>query len=510
MTGHVFVIKGDTRHVACDTFLWAGDRALRPTDNWPVSAADAADRMDRDVRAAYQAEQRFTLPLDPDPERPDDPVAIITAVPYDGVRAASDIVPRIEEYLGVAADIAAKRRDAQTRRARERPLLAVPLFGVAGGGGGPVRGDIFRAEYDACLRFVADHDVDIVIVLRNPRDYDLAQEIRRQDARAWASLPAELIDHAERLGAMASRHRLVPFMGSGISMSAGAPDWNGLIRRLATAVGIDESAVDALSESHDVLDQAAYLHRQYAQKHPADPDAFAKQVIEAVNVPRYGLAPAMLASLEAEQAITLNYDELFETAAADVGLPRRVIPGPASDEERWLLKLHGSVTEPASIILTRDDYLGFTAERTALSSLVKATLMTRQLLFVGFGVKDPHFHEIVHDVRRALPEGAGRFGTVLTLRDDPVTRLLWEDHLEFISIPEVMLIDVFLDALMAHAASTHSYLLAHGYTSTLGAPEAALRDAVEQFESALDPVARESAAWPLLRDRLRGLGWDGE
>lgn len=92
-------------------------------------------------------------------------------------------------------------------------------------------------------------------------------------------------------------------------------------------------------------------------------------------------------------------------AAEDGGLPRRTIPRATPhdiEHDRWLLKLHGTVDDPETIVLTRSDYLGFNTERAALSSIVKATLMTRHVLFVGFGMRDDHFHEIIHDVRRAM------------------------------------------------------------------------------------------------------------
>ncbi|WP_410908168.1 SIR2 family protein, partial [Priestia sp. SIMBA_032] len=73
-----------------------------------------------------------------------------------------------------------------------------------------------------------------------------------------------------------------------------------------------------------------------------------------MELKRYGLAPALLASLGSREAITLNYDELFETASDDAGVPRSVIPDGAGEHDDWLLKLHGSVTDPDSIVLTRD------------------------------------------------------------------------------------------------------------------------------------------------------------
>lgn len=386
------------------------------------------------------------------------------------------------------------------------PLLAVPLFGVGGGGAGQFRGNVFQVLHEESILAAETYNVDVAIVLRDERDYDLAQSIRRSRTNSWAALSEPLMRDAARLGAQARDSRLVPFMGSGISVSAGAPTWKELIQALAEKADVDASTAESLAEHHDVLDQAAYLHREYERRFPDADQAFIDRVVDAVDVPRYGLAPALLSALEAEQAVTLNYDCLFELAAEDGSRPRRVIPGEATEPERWLLKLHGTVKAPSSIVLTRDDYLNFNADRAALSSLVKATLMTRRLLFAGFGVKDPHFHEIIHDVRRALPDRNEPFGTVLTLENSPTTRRLWEDALEFIVLPTPRLHDIFLDAMLAHAASTHSYLLASGYVETLGSEDAELRHALLAFEAAVPAHAKKSSAWPTIETQLRSLG----
>ncbi len=71
-----------------------------------------------------------------------------------------------------------------------------------------------------------------------------------------------------------------------------------------------------------------------------------------------------------------------------------------------------------------------------LSALVKAHLLTHHLLFVGFGLADDHFHEIVHDVRRALPHDVSKnhqMGTVLSLFQEPLHNLVWEGRLDILS-----------------------------------------------------------------------------
>ncbi|KRD53949.1 hypothetical protein ASE34_02345 [Microbacterium sp. Root280D1] len=502
--GHVFVIRGDMRNFACDVYMWAADKDLRPGGGWTAAGVDVERRLDPELRAAYQEERRFTLPVRLLSTSRFEPQLILTAVPYSGVKRASDIAPRIQEFFEVASQAAGQHKGLQ--RKDSIPLLAVPLFGVGGGGAGAFRGEVFKVLYEESIAAASTYGVDVAIVLRDARDYDLAQSIRRSSDKSWAALSRDQLTAAARLGHEARDSRLVPFMGSGVSVSAGAPTWDQLIQKLAEKAEVDISTAETLAEHHDVLDQAAYLHREFERHFPDADQAFAESVVEAVAVSRYGLAPPLLAALEAEQAVTLNYDCLFELAAHDGDRPRRVIPGGATEPERWLLKLHGTVTEPSSIVLTRDDYLNFNADRAALSSLVKATLMTRRLLFAGFGVRDPHFHEIIHDVRRALPDRDGPFGTVLTLDDSPTTRRLWENELEFIVLPSERLHDIFLDAILAHAASTHSYLLASGYTDILQSEDRALRDSLTKFAASVPALAKKSSAWPIIETQLRELG----
>lgn len=504
MTGHVFVVPGDIRRFACDAYLHATDRDLRAGGGWTTSAPDAPNRLDPHLLDAYKTEKRFTLPLLDRAEHPNEPATILTAVPYYGVTHPREFVPRLQEFFRVGTDIARRRGVTAVLSQRERPLLAVPLFGTAGGGADYVRGDVFRLVYEQSLEAANEHGIDVAIVLSNPRDYALAQMIRRESGDAWPELAPDEQAAARRLGQLATQARLVPFMGAGISIASGAPSWDGLITRLADAVGLDPEVVAELKK-HDTLDQAAYV--QIAFERRAADTAFGKAVADAVNVQRYGIAPPLLAALDAEQAITLNYDRLFEWAALDGKRPRRVIPGEPGEDVRWLLKLHGSVDKPESIVLTRDDYLGFNSDRAALSSLVKATLMTRHLLFVGFGVRDPHFHEIVHDVRRAMPAGRQKLGTVLTFDEDPIKHGLWHDDLDFVQLSTARMLDVFLDAVLAYGATSHSYLLAHGYASALAEEDRTVSNALMSMIDSVPASARSGTAWAAVSTMLDDLGW---
>lgn len=315
-------------------------------------------------------------------------------------------------------------------------------------------------------------------------------------------------------------------MGAGVSMSAGAPTWRQLLQSLAGAAGLELSEQEALGKLSN-LDQAAVLRSFFSEKFPRDSDAkFGQAVAAAVDVKNYGLAPILLACLPSDGAITLNYDTLFEAASKDAGSPRTVIPGNQPDDQtaaskRWLLKLHGSVDKPETIVLTRDDYLGYSATREALSALVKAHLITHHLLFVGFGLADDHFHEIVHDVRRALPakRGGDRFGSALMLERDEMQEKLWGKHLKLIDMKNpdasesatgeaARRLEIFLDALVAHSSDSHSYLLAPHYGEGLTEEELGLRNALLEVAK-VSPASPTNSATSVVHRMLQELGWEG-
>lgn len=58
----------------------------------------------------------------------------------------------------------------------------------------------------------------------------------------------------------------------------------------------------------------------------------------------YSLAHGLLASLHTREAVTTNYDSLYETATRTANRTCAVLPyEPVLDQHRWLLKLHGTV-----------------------------------------------------------------------------------------------------------------------------------------------------------------------
>ncbi|MCQ1987513.1 SIR2 family protein [Arthrobacter sp. zg-Y844] len=513
---HVFVTRGSLTNFACDAWLLPTDRTYSIAGHWreALPGLESVVASSRDVDFASGAKR--AQPLDSWPA--DEPMPVLTAVPYYGISSVEDLVPPLSEFIRVAAEqVERRRRAANDDPSRPVPLLAMPLFGTGGGGAGLVRGDVIQRLLQEARRAAAESDVDVALILTNEKDFAFAQELRKRQPDWWKPLDRELKDHAARLGAHARDGKLVPFMGAGVSMSAGAPSWDNLLAALAKAAQLSPPESKSLKKRGH-LDQAGILRSLYEERSDAGGRSFNQSIADLVELKRYGLAPALLASLGSREAITLNYDELFEFASADAGVPRSVIPDGGGENDDWLLKLHGSVTNPDSIVLTRDDYLGFNASRNALSALVKATLMTQHILFVGFGLADDHFHEILHDVKRALPpEPRGKDGaaTALMLSADPLDRRMVsqlnlvpmnEESSEKSNAAAGRTLEIFLDLLVALSTDSHSYLLAEGYEGALTESEQSLRETLLDLTKRLTDDEAQSSGGVRLREMLAELG----
>lgn len=521
--GHVFVTMGDLLNLKSDAWLLPVDRRASPGARWTSAMPELADAIDAEDLWSFQNESTFAHALHAWPAGSSIPV--LTAVPFTGISIADELRPRFRAFLEVAT-AAAKERQRKSAKPVSHPVLATPFFGTGHGGGNIYRGAILKVLYKEAHRHAGEAGVDIVFVFQDPAAFALAQQQRREGDTAWAALTPSLLTKAKELGEIARSGRLVPFMGAGISISAGAPTWTQLLGRLARAASLSEAETKALEKLSN-LDQAAVLRSYFEEKFPGASDVrFGRTVSEAVNMKQYGLAPSLLACLPSSGAITLNYDTLFEKASKDAGSPRTVIPGEKPDDataatRKWLLKLHGSVDKPETIVLTRDDYLGYSATREALSALVKAHLITHHLLFVGFGLADDHFHEIIHDVRRALPaqEAGGRFGSALMLKRDAMQEKLWGKHLNLIDMEDTgssesgtaaqaRRLEIFLDALIAHASDSHSFLLAPHYGDGLTDEESALRNALLEV-AGVSSRGPASSTTSVIHRMLRDLGWEG-
>lgn len=499
VASHVFIVRSDIRQLAVDARLVLTDPAgNNPQDwfRWHPAAASAHARLRGHAEGSV--------------------VQVAEAPPVWAGTISRGRSDEPEFFAGLCRSFIAQAAD---RLIGGRRLLAVPALGTGHSSACRVNTEVIQAVLRAAQQAGREHKVDIVYACfgrdeAGRRIFSAAQAIRKrlaaQEPGWWEDLTPEHAEGAARLARLARAGRLVLFTGAGVSVPAGLPTWPELIKLLSDLVGLDDGLRELLT--YDTLDQAELLRARLEEQGRTVGEAVATIVKEAKN---HALGHALLADLPVEEVVTLNYDRLFEQAVAAMGDELAVLPQrPSESTRRWLLKLHGDVDTPKSIVLTRGDYLQYAQQRAALEGIVQALLVTRHLLFVGFGFTDPHFHSIIHQVRAALLDAVRTpedpLGTALVFGDDPIQHELWRDDLDIVQLlgdpaGQPRMLEIFLDYLSAEAAAADKHFLDPAYAAVLTAEEASaaellrplvvrVREGMHVPES-LETVLRSLGGW---------------
>lgn len=128
--------------------------------------------------------------------------------------------------------------------------------------------------------------------------------------------------------------------------------------------------------------------------------------------------------------VTTNYDDLLERAFEPTRPLRRIVTdedltGRRPPNELVVIKLHGDLVRPETIVLSEDDYLKFEESRPGISVKVRQLLIEHPLLFLGFSLSDPNFARIDHWIRDTVDKV--RLPAVSIVHDEPAPgeRHLW-------------------------------------------------------------------------------------
>jgi hypothetical protein len=270
----------------------------------------------------------------------------------------------------------------------------------------------------------------------------------------------------------------------------------------------------ALLAKKDPRDQATLIERRLLK---AGRDLRVEVAEHLRRSTRYSLQHGLLTSLPSSEAVTTNFDNLFEQAARTANRPLAVLPAdPRAANGQWLLKLHGSVEHPEHIVLTRADYLDMPRQYGALIGLVQGMFLMRHMMFIGYSLQDEDFQELIHEVRKARGErnDLGR-GTVLTLFEDELEREIWAEDLDVlpmiagtattVSIEEAAReLEVFLDLVGFLSTTSAAFFLDSTY-SYLSNDEALLRDSLIKLAQETSGARTGTVAY-LVKRFLEDLG----
>ena len=199
----------------------------------------------------------------------------------------------------------------------------------------------------------------------------------------------------------------IAIVGSGLSVAAGMPSWTGLLNLMILeceqhCVRFKDS--DELRQMLgsglllEVADECCNqlgkpLYRDFIQR------TFRDQSAIPTNTHQF------LMQLPFTAMLTTNYDNLLERAfiqnskkplLAPVYTQKNVsqLARLAGEKKFFILKMHGHADDTESIILTRRDYQDVLHLNPAYRTTLSTLFVSRTLVFVGYGLRDPDLNFI--------------------------------------------------------------------------------------------------------------------
>jgi hypothetical protein len=243
------------------------------------------------------------------------------------------------------------------------------------------------------------------------------------------------------LAASIRAHRTHLFVGSGVSASAGLLGWADLMEEM-TGVIRKENVVYAPGDLEDFLAHADYLDIAEVFRETVGPNTYFRFLRENYrrDVPLSALLKA-LAKLELTTIYTTNYDKLLEIAfrrTAKIDPTVVIYPDQLNcigEDEVRIVKLHGDVDHPTSIVLTRRDYASYSSRHREFVRALESSIIGSTMLFVGFSLRDSNFLRIYNDARSFF-DSVGRQSYAFMTDTNIVERSLWKDEgLTIIPVP---------------------------------------------------------------------------
>jgi len=233
---------------------------------------------------------------------------------------------------------------------------------------------------------------------------------------AW---PEDLIDEV-------AARRCVIVLGAGASASSASKDgthppaWAGLLEGALDLVP-RESDRDA---ARQLMQRGAYLDSAQVIWTAAPGDAFAQFLAATFAPGKYAPSDvhALVARLDPKVVVTTNYDTIYEaqlaaTYGADAFVVRKFYERDFVDDlrsgRRVVAKVHGCVSHPDRIILTRRQYFDARRKHSDFYAGLDALVLSSTLLFVGSGFgNDPDIDLLLQNANITAPSKMSHYALV--------------------------------------------------------------------------------------------------
>lgn len=207
----------------------------------------------------------------------------------------------------------------------------------------------------------------------------------------------DLLNYISMFREKAEQGKLVIFVGAGVSCNVdGMPSWNALIQNMAKA--IDYSRCDNCRHRSDICERNCLLKTDFSTdeflkipQHVFNKNEELYNQVLHESIPIVTIdAPLSSAIFDVNPAhiITTNYDQLLESSKNIFCEQYQVIVHDKdllnADKGKYIIKMHGDLSDPASIVLKEQDYLDYSQKHVLIELFIKSLLTDHVVLFLGY------------------------------------------------------------------------------------------------------------------------------
>ncbi len=230
------------------------------------------------------------------------------------------------------------------------------------------------------------------------------------------------------------------FVGSGISVWSGLPSWERLLKLIVEFLSDRGLQAEEKSEINQILSRGDLLTAASLCASLMRKGNF-RDFIDEVFIdptPKPHEIHRIIVDLGPDSFITTNYDRLIDDAYQIVhdGLvlfpvnndqpieQARIMKHGAS---RFIFTPHGRVEKCDTIVLTREDYRGLKYNSKATIQTLQHLLISRPVVYLGFGLQDPDFLMIKDEIAATYQGGEREHFAIMPDVSD-LQKNFWNDQ----------------------------------------------------------------------------------
>ncbi len=278
----------------------------------------------------------------------------------------------------------------------------------------------------------------------------------------------KIIEQIEKIREINKQHKLVIFVGAGVSKNSGVCSWWELVKDMAIKINYNDICETCkmknliCNECGNELELCSFDNYNCQYKYNFSSDEFLK-------IPQYffdikgedeyytfldekfnqsyepNAIDKLIIELKPEHIITTNYDHLIEDVKH---LYRNNYTIIKNDTEmlknygtHYIIKMHGDIDDKENIVLKEDDYLKYSHTHKIIESYIKSLLFDKTFLFVGYSLNDNNLKLIMSYIDYYVKEKEikGRAKHYLVVNDSNEREEMYWDYkdVELVNLSQV-------------------------------------------------------------------------